>query len=620
MPPRSATSPLPQRPPSPSLTLSQDCAFPPFLPSKTRSNTVKTSSEMQTYFDKRQTPSQAEPKSRQPLQTLRFQSGEDMMRRMDTIAPGPFDMRQRESDTRASAHKSSATINSNSETINPPSASSMRGNIGRSSTSGPEQRRKNSLSSIPRNLQGSLVRAKSDGSMLSSGSASSRSLPHDQINPTPPAPLPGHNAMTTVSNLPDARSQTAIVYHQNQSKQMASSDSLFEKTVKPSYTPHTRVPSVAAANRPLHEIGSVTSYRPPRPVLSLQPTIPSKSGPSEMTRTASANGDRKDGNTINASQLITSRSADDYKTGNPYHTPTESTSSNEWSGSEVQSNSSRSSPPLSASPYSVRRRPSDTSRIDSLMNDIQATISDTKVKEEQREVRRAPPPSFSRPMYARTAEPLSRLEPVTSAPESPLDPSREHTTLSSASSPLTRAPLIQSFPKSITNATKPYPAQSSRTTTSCGSTAFQASQSPQPQQSPSQQLSSTTPVRRPTAGSKGNCRGCNEPIQGKSVSSADGRLTGRYHKKCFVCKTCKEPFQTADFYVINNNPYCSRHYHQLNGSLCKVCDRGIEGQYLETELKQKFHPHCFGCYVGIPCQSHDADHVQLLTKWETGLS
>ena len=86
---------------------------------------------------------------------------------------------------------------------------------------------------------------------------------------------------------------------------------------------------------------------------------------------------------------------------------------------------------------------------------------------------------------------------------------------------------------------------------------------------------------------------------GKSVSSADGRLTGRYHKPCFVCKTCKEPFQTTDFYVMNNHPYCGRHYHQLNGSLCKTCDQGIEGQYLETELKQKFHPHCFTCHVRL---------------------
>lgn len=102
------------------------------------------------------------------------------------------------------------------------------------------------------------------------------------------------------------------------------------------------------------------------------------------------------------------------------------------------------------------------------------------------------------------------------------------------------------------------------------------------------------PLRRRTT-KKGNCKGCSEPITGKSISSADGRLTGRYHKDCFVCTTCVEPFQTATFYVIDDAPYCERHYHKLNGSVCKGCDRGIEGEYLETERRQKFHPACLTC-------------------------
>jgi hypothetical protein len=102
-------------------------------------------------------------------------------------------------------------------------------------------------------------------------------------------------------------------------------------------------------------------------------------------------------------------------------------------------------------------------------------------------------------------------------------------------------------------------------------------------------------MRRPKGASKGNCRGCSEPIVGKSVKDSSGRLTGRYHKQCFVCRTCADPFPTAEFYVFENAPYCEQHYHKLNGSLCNSCDRGIEGQYLETDLRQKFHPRCFTC-------------------------
>jgi hypothetical protein len=105
-----------------------------------------------------------------------------------------------------------------------------------------------------------------------------------------------------------------------------------------------------------------------------------------------------------------------------------------------------------------------------------------------------------------------------------------------------------------------------------------------------------TPVdtqRRPT--NPKICKGCNQVIIGKSVSSADGRLTGRYHKQCFHCTTCHLPFATSTFYVIDDSPYCERHYHKLNNSLCQTCDKGIEGQYLETERKQKYHPSCLTC-------------------------
>ena len=108
-------------------------------------------------------------------------------------------------------------------------------------------------------------------------------------------------------------------------------------------------------------------------------------------------------------------------------------------------------------------------------------------------------------------------------------------------------------------------------------------------------------TRRQTSG-KSVCRGCNQLIEGKSVKAADGRLTGRWHKACFVCRTCTQPFTTADFYVIENQPFCEQHYHEKNGSLCQGCWRGIEGQYLETAAagpaggrSRKFHPRCFTC-------------------------
>ncbi|KAL2818145.1 hypothetical protein BDW59DRAFT_129201 [Aspergillus cavernicola] len=116
--------------------------------------------------------------------------------------------------------------------------------------------------------------------------------------------------------------------------------------------------------------------------------------------------------------------------------------------------------------------------------------------------------------------------------------------------------------------------------------------------------SATEPTPRPQQPRpRGPCRGCGETIMGKSISSADGRLTGRYHRACFVCFQCRSPFETNDFYVLNDRPFCAQHYHERNGSLCATCHTGIEGEYLETNERtgpspadrQKFHLECLRC-------------------------
>ena len=130
------------------------------------------------------------------------------------------------------------------------------------------------------------------------------------------------------------------------------------------------------------------------------------------------------------------------------------------------------------------------------------------------------------------------------------------------------------------------------------------SSSPPPLDPPNRHATATGPApnrghkRTPTA--KGPCRGCGEQIIGKSISSADGRLSGRYHRACFVCQTCRQPFQSAEFYVLDDLPFCHHHYHELNRSLCGVCNYGIEGPCLETVQRERFHPGCFTCVVSFP--------------------
>ncbi|SJX61748.1 uncharacterized protein SRS1_12732 [Sporisorium reilianum f. sp. reilianum] len=91
------------------------------------------------------------------------------------------------------------------------------------------------------------------------------------------------------------------------------------------------------------------------------------------------------------------------------------------------------------------------------------------------------------------------------------------------------------------------------------------------------------------------CRKCNLIVEKGAVKSSDGALRGVFHRSCFSCAACEAPFTDGSFYVFNNQPYCSRHYHRLNGSLCRECESGIEGDCRQTDTGDRFHPHCFSC-------------------------
>ncbi|KAF8981473.1 hypothetical protein BGZ46_002728 [Entomortierella lignicola] len=91
------------------------------------------------------------------------------------------------------------------------------------------------------------------------------------------------------------------------------------------------------------------------------------------------------------------------------------------------------------------------------------------------------------------------------------------------------------------------------------------------------------------------CRACNLPVEKEAVCAQDGKLQGKWHAACFGCQTCRKPFPDKSFYVFGDAPYCRRHYHKLNNSLCKGCDQPIEGPCAQTMEGWRFHPQCFSC-------------------------
>lgn len=612
-PRRSATAPI-YSPPSPDLQLPQDCAFPVFPTVKSRSTTPTMPSAAGKSFENGRRGLQTDssgviaPKSLRP-------DARGFLSKMDTIAPGPFNV---------SGNGADGVL------PRPPSAGSTRSARSNRSQAGTEFRI-NPLKVLW--APGNDVSPASPKSTTFSGSPRSAPVPAINTSPAPstmtPAPLrlsdhsqafpsDGQGRTGPAASASTARRPSEPSTANSSAANSASSTYSAATSVASSTSSHPRQPNNPAANRPLHEIGSTSSYKVSRngPSGSTSP-VRNDPGASALPSESSA-GERTDPRLNGAPPVPAATRAEDFSVGNPYHAPTASTSSDESSSSRVVSGSSRSSPPLSEMSYRTRRKPSDTPHSENVSSTPQVPHINVTSPPKSSRTGRGPSKSFSRPTYARPV-----VAPSAETPESPMDPAFQPNQLGPSSPPSKPhfAPRPERSEGSENlrsqNASLPlrsHPPQTAppqKTTPKMDPAGPSAPQDPPyrtPASNSSRAQTPTAPVlqrpdvpapsRRPATANKGQCRGCGEMIQGKSVSSADGRLTGRYHKQCFVCKTCKEPFQTADFYVLNNNPYCARHYHTLNDSLCKSCDRGIEGQYLETEVKQKFHPHCFTCQVG----------------------
>ncbi|KAI1820587.1 hypothetical protein F4861DRAFT_53762 [Xylaria intraflava] len=255
---------------------------------------------------------------------------------------------------------------------------------------------------------------------------------------------------------------------------------------------------------------------------------------------------------------------DEFGAGNPYHSPSisQSSSNSGYSQESVASHpSSNTSPARSVETRSEPRKSSDAAGIDSLIDDLQNSMNGLQ-------------PTSS------TAGPIPDCLKPGGPKSEPVRPLRVNSPIPGGEE---RRPRSPGSPGSASNPGKlgdSLEEGQSRMRSQTASTLSSGSHNRQPSRNP-----------RP----RGNCKACQEPITGKSISSADGRLSGRYHKACFVCATCKEPFASATFYVHEDRPYCEQHYHKLNGSLCGSCNKGIEGQYLEDEVPQKYHPDCFRC-------------------------
>ncbi|KAJ2852137.1 hypothetical protein IWW36_000517 [Coemansia brasiliensis] len=90
------------------------------------------------------------------------------------------------------------------------------------------------------------------------------------------------------------------------------------------------------------------------------------------------------------------------------------------------------------------------------------------------------------------------------------------------------------------------------------------------------------------------CGGCGQRCESTSSRDAVHALDAWWHRQCFNCQLCHQPFPDKSFYVFENKPYCRYDYHKLNHSLCGACQEPIEGPCAQV-CEGRFHPGCFAC-------------------------
>nr|KAJ3419281.1 hypothetical protein HK105_007162 [Polyrhizophydium stewartii] len=98
--------------------------------------------------------------------------------------------------------------------------------------------------------------------------------------------------------------------------------------------------------------------------------------------------------------------------------------------------------------------------------------------------------------------------------------------------------------------------------------------------------------------SAGTCKVCREPISGSHVSTQ----AHKYHKECFVCHQCLEPFKDNIFFEADGGYYCESDHSILHGENCgkslvgSTFVRKDDKPYCKIAIGKIYHPEHFVCW------------------------
>nr|CAG8590691.1 14660_t:CDS:2 [Entrophospora candida] len=86
------------------------------------------------------------------------------------------------------------------------------------------------------------------------------------------------------------------------------------------------------------------------------------------------------------------------------------------------------------------------------------------------------------------------------------------------------------------------------------------------------------------------CGYCNTPIEGQCITA----LGKSWHVGHFFCRECGGPFESGGFMVHDGYPYCEKDWMKKFAPKCKGCQNPIKEEFTSA-LDGKWHRDCFGC-------------------------
>lgn len=493
---RSFTSPITRsfnRPPSTELSSNLDCAFPPFPasgPSTASTSRSKSPSRSEYSMDSLDRKLQAQPKTQS-----------NVMQKMNTIAPGPFQAKRRQG-----SNGSTALGENKEQTREAPgsrvkvSGTDARANlavqshISRPSTASSEQ------SNASKSREAPPPRPERPAEPIDGFLAALKGDPVSQQNWTAPPLSPRPNTFPLVQDnheSSESTTQPALRRSAEPASRPRRPTLMAPSKAEPSAA--TMLPSASLVDFPVHDIGK--KGLPPRtvsrndtgmdyrldhaPPVPAAATLPShahaahfSSGSASSVSSVGSYGGRSavsgPSPTTSAASSISMLSTTAEDQSKAYDSIARVAPLQPQTRSNDYPLGSANPSPASQAPATARQQlPASTHSHDAGLTSSQSSV--------------VQPPSPPKPRY---------MEP----PESPMDPA---------------------FQKRVGR-----PSRSSRDPPTW----------PQQGQTVDQAMATTKPAaaagKRPGTAAKHQCRGCKEPITGKSVRAADGRLTGRYHKQC----------------------------------------------------------------------------------------